>query len=74
MHKVWNIYRVPTGRRKGEPAYPGTDEFIAKTKWCEANAKGKWQSFMGYFAFENLEDSTLFRATFGESLPDYMEN
>ena len=73
-YKVWNVYKVPTGRRKGMPCYPGTDEFLAKTSWCEDNAKGAWDSRMGYFEFEKRKDSTLFRATFGESLPDYMEN
>ena len=73
-YKVWNVYRVPSGPRKGGPAYPGTDEFIAKSNWCKDNAVGKWGACMGYFEFEKRKDSTLFRAQFGESLPDYMEN
>jgi hypothetical protein len=70
MFKVWNIYKVPTGRRKGQPAYPGTAEFIKKTSWCEANAKGKWDSYMGYFAFRLEKDATAFRNVFGESKPE----
>ena len=67
MFKVWNIYKVPTGRRKGQPAYPGTTEFIKKTSWCEANATDKWDSYMGYFAFRKESDAVAFRNVFGES-------
>lgn len=70
MYKVWNIYKVPTGRRKGQPAYPGTDEFLKKTAWCEAHATAEWSSHMGYFAFRKESDATAFRNVFGESKPE----
>ena len=50
MYKVWKVYKVQKGPRKGGPCYPGTDEFLKMTSWCEANAKGSWDSYMGYFA------------------------
>ena len=35
MYKVWKVYTVQKGRRKGGPCYPGTDEFLRMTSWCE---------------------------------------
>jgi hypothetical protein len=70
MFKVWNVYKVAKGRRKGELCYPGTDEFVAKTGWCEKNATAPWDSMMGYFAFHNEKDAEAFRAVFGESKPE----
>ena len=71
MYKVWKVYKVQKGRRKGSPCYPGTDEFLRMTSWCEANAKGSWDSYMGYFAFKLEKDATAFRNEFGESKPEW---
>lgn len=70
MYRVWNVYKVEKGRRKGGPAYPGAAEFATKCKWCEKNAPKRWQATMGFFAFDREADAEAFRAVFGESKPD----